>query len=160
VTKTAEVSLHGNRYQVDPALVGASVELVFDPFDLTRIEVRYQGRAMGAATPAVISRHVHPAAKPKLPAPPPTPTGIDSLGLVQQRFEHASRQRISYALLADQPQLPGRGDQRGGQAELAGIAIADGAMGIGGHTDGAPAPTATPTTSDQTTITDNQKETQ
>src|SRR6266540_4229152 len=82
-----------------PALVGASVELVFDPFDLTRIEVRYQGRAMGAA------------------APPRTPTGIDYLGLVEQRLAAEGRQRISYALLADQPKPPRRSDQRGGQAE-------------------------------------------
>src|SRR4029077_8883415 len=31
VTKTATVSLHGNSYEVDPALVGRKVELVFDP---------------------------------------------------------------------------------------------------------------------------------
>ncbi len=42
VTKTATVSLHGNSYEVDPALVGRKVELVLDPFDLARIEV---GRA-------------------------------------------------------------------------------------------------------------------
>jgi putative transposase len=35
VSKTGLVSLHGNRYQVDPSLVGRKVELVFDPFDLT-----------------------------------------------------------------------------------------------------------------------------
>ena len=40
MTKTATVSLHGNSYEVDPALVRRKVELVFDPFDLTRIEVR------------------------------------------------------------------------------------------------------------------------
>jgi putative transposase len=151
VTKTAEVALHGNRYHVDPALVGASVELVFDPFDLTQLEVCYQGRAMGTATPAVIGRHVHPAAKPETPTPPRTPTGIDYLGLVEQRLATQGRQRISYALLADQPQPPGRG----GQAELAGIATTTGAdSDIGGHTDGAPAPTATATT----TSMDNQKE--
>ena len=47
VTKTATVSLHGNQYEVDAALVGRKVELVFDPFDLTRIEVRYQHRPFG-----------------------------------------------------------------------------------------------------------------
>jgi putative transposase len=31
--KTGLVSLHGNRYQVDPSLAGRKVELVFDPFD-------------------------------------------------------------------------------------------------------------------------------
>src|SRR6266545_6302852 len=36
VTKTATCSLNGNVYEVDAALVGRRVELVFDPFDLTR----------------------------------------------------------------------------------------------------------------------------
>lgn len=127
VTKTAEVALHGNRYHVDPALVGAQVELVFDPFDLTQLEVGYQGRAMGAATPAIIGRHVHPAAKPETPTPPPAPTGIDYLGLVEQRLAAESRQRISYALLAgdSQPHDPG------GQAQLAGIHPSD--PGTGDH---------------------------
>ncbi len=31
VTKVATVSLFGNNYEVDPALVGRKVELVFDP---------------------------------------------------------------------------------------------------------------------------------
>jgi putative transposase len=31
VAKTGLVSLHGNRYQVDPSLAGHKVELVFDP---------------------------------------------------------------------------------------------------------------------------------
>jgi hypothetical protein len=47
VSKTATVSLHGNSFEVDAALIGRSAELVFDPFDLTDIEVRYEGRSMG-----------------------------------------------------------------------------------------------------------------
>jgi putative transposase len=31
VSKTAQVSLFGNAYEVDPALVGVRVELLFDP---------------------------------------------------------------------------------------------------------------------------------
>jgi putative transposase len=76
VTKTATLSLHGNHYEVDAALVGRKVELVFDPFDLTRIEVRYQHRPFGLAVPLQIGRHTHPQAERELP-PPPTPTGID-----------------------------------------------------------------------------------
>ena len=38
VTKTATVSLHGNTYQVEPALAGRKVELVFSPFNLEHIE--------------------------------------------------------------------------------------------------------------------------
>ena len=43
VTRTATLSLHGNRYEVDAALIGRKVEVVFEPFDLTSLEVRYQG---------------------------------------------------------------------------------------------------------------------
>src|SRR6266566_5097304 len=60
VAKTATVSLQGNRYEVDAALVGCRVELYFDPFELERIEVRYQGRPFGLAVPHTIGRHAHP----------------------------------------------------------------------------------------------------
>ncbi|MGH7748859.1 MAG: DDE-type integrase/transposase/recombinase, partial [Candidatus Dormibacteria bacterium] len=99
VTKTATVSLHGNIYEVDAALVGQEVELVFDPFDLTVIEVRFQHRSMGRAVPQRIGRHVrHPQARSEA-APPAQPTGIDYLGLVTARYEAATRRRIAYAEL-------------------------------------------------------------
>ena len=68
VTKTATVSLNSNTYEVDAALVGHRVELVFDPFDLTDIAVRYQGRAMG---PAI--RTGSAATSTAKPAPTSTP---------------------------------------------------------------------------------------
>ncbi len=110
VTKTATVSLHTNTYEVDAALVGRRVELVFDPFDLTRIEVRWSARPMGCAVPVVIGRHTHPAARPEPGAgPPPPATGIDYLGLVERRADAELGQRISYAGMPeiDQPTLPG-----------------------------------------------------
>ena len=101
VTKTATVSLHGNSYEVDAALVGRKVELVFDPFDLTRIEVRYQHRPMGAAVPLVIGRHTHPQAQRELP-PPPERTGIDYLKLLaEQRDAEQRGHPIDYSSLAD-----------------------------------------------------------
>ncbi|MGH9262606.1 MAG: Mu transposase C-terminal domain-containing protein, partial [Acidimicrobiales bacterium] len=84
VTKTATVSLHGNTFEVDAVLVGRRVECVFDPFDLTTIEVRYQGRAMGAGVARVIGRHTHPMARPEATPAPPS-TGIDYLGLLADR---------------------------------------------------------------------------
>ncbi|MGH8299807.1 MAG: DDE-type integrase/transposase/recombinase, partial [Steroidobacteraceae bacterium] len=63
VTKTATVSLLGNRYEVDQALCGRKVELRFDPYDLELIEVHYAGRPCGHAVPHVIGRHVHPQAE-------------------------------------------------------------------------------------------------
>jgi putative transposase len=109
VTKQAMVSLFGNRYQVDPALVGATVELVFDPFDLARIEVRYQRRPMGLAVAVTVGRHVHPAATPDpaAAATAPRPSGIDYLAMVEQRIAAQQRQRIAYAALPPPPPEPG-----------------------------------------------------
>ncbi len=39
VTAAATVSMHANTYRVNPVLIGRKVEPVFDPFDLTDIEV-------------------------------------------------------------------------------------------------------------------------
>ena len=86
VTKTATVSLHGNHYEVDAALVGRSCELLFDPFDLTRIEVHFQGRAIGLAVPVAIGRHTHPQVSCE-PDPPAAASGIDYLGLLADRRE-------------------------------------------------------------------------
>jgi putative transposase len=97
VSKTAMVGLHGNRYQVDPALVGATVELVFDPFDLTTIEVRYQNRPMGTARLVKVGRHVHPQATPEAtPASAPArPTGIDYLAMVEAKLAAQTRRTIA-----------------------------------------------------------------
>lgn len=85
---------------MDPALVGAKVELVFNPFDLTDIDVRYQGRPMGKAVPRRIGRHTHPSARPEDP-PPPKASGIDYLGLVAARVAAEQARRIGYAAMAE-----------------------------------------------------------
>jgi transposase InsO family protein len=107
VTKTATVSLHGNRYEVDAALVGRKVELVFDPFDLTSIEVRWQHRAMGTAVPHKIGRHVHHKASPDEETPPPTATGIDYLRLVEAQHTAELVDRLRYADLPEH-HVPGQ----------------------------------------------------
>lgn len=100
VTKTATVSLHGNIFEVDAALVGHRVEIIFDPFALDTVEVRFQGRVMGAGVPHKISRHSHPKARPD-PQPPSIPeTGIDYLGLVVARHEAELAKAINYSQLA------------------------------------------------------------
>ena len=119
VTKTATVSLHSNTYQVEPALVGRKVELVFSPFDLQTIEVRYGGKSFGKALPHNITRHTHPKARPETPAPlPPPPTGIDYLNLTAQAHHEHVRgdQRIGFhalfggnaAATVDSDQVPGQ----------------------------------------------------
>ena len=113
VTKTATVSLHGNTFEVDAALVGRRVECVFDPFDLTVIEIRYQGRPMGNGIAQIIGRHTHPMARPEA-APAPATTGIDYLALLAHRHAaHLARHApaIDYSGLVettDPTQIPGQ----------------------------------------------------
>ena len=109
VRKTATVSLHGNTYQVNPSLAGRRVELVFDPFDLTGIEVRWQGSPAGQAIPHVIGRHAHPKARPEQPVPPAPATGIDYMALIDATHDaRLAGAAISFAGLADAGQLPGQ----------------------------------------------------
>ena len=97
------MSLHGNTYQVDPALVGRRVELVFDPFDLATIEVRLGGAPRGLAIPHRIGRHAHPKARPETPTPPAAPTGIDYLRLIDAAHHQHLATQINYAALAEHP---------------------------------------------------------
>lgn len=101
VTKTATVSLWGNSYEVDAHLAGQKVELVFDPFDLAEVAVRWRGKDLGLALPHTIRRHSHPKARPE-PAAESKPTGIDYLGLVSQAWTEQLRRRISYTDISTQ----------------------------------------------------------
>jgi hypothetical protein len=113
VTKTATVSLHGNTFQVDQALVGRKVELVFSPFDMETVEVRHQSKQHGKALPHNITRHVHPKARPEIPEPATVPaTGIDYLELTERTHHLQVRadRRIGYdALFGDNHD--GNGDE-------------------------------------------------
>ena len=99
VTKTATISLHSNVFEVDAALVGSRVEVIFDPFDLETVEIRFQGRSMGAGVPYRIGRHAHPQAHPETVPAAATPTGIDYLGLLAQRRDVELAKAINYAQL-------------------------------------------------------------
>jgi putative transposase len=106
VSKVGTVTMHNNTYEVDHGLAGRYVELAFDPFDLTRIEVRHAGKIAGIAVPFVIGRHSHPKARPERPGtdqqgPPRTLTAIDYLHLIDEQH-HAQRHKpINYSALLD-----------------------------------------------------------
>ncbi|HTW99977.1 MAG TPA: Mu transposase C-terminal domain-containing protein [Acidimicrobiales bacterium] len=101
-SNTAQVSLFGNRFEVDAALAGRRIELVFDPFDLSDIEVRFDNRPMGRAVAVKIGRHTHPRARPEA-APVAVPSGIDYLALVAAKRERELHGApIDYAALSDQ----------------------------------------------------------
>lgn len=109
VSKSATVSLHANTYQVDPALAGARVELVYDPFDLTGpISVAtIDGIPAGQASLLQISRHVHPkAAAAAADADTGATTmssGIDYLRLIADQHTQAiTAAPITFTTLTDE----------------------------------------------------------
>lgn len=106
VTKTSTVSLYDNTYEVDQALVGRKIELVFDPFDLSKIDVRYQERDFGLAVPFEITRHSHPIAT-KHKEPDPIPTGIDYLGALDVIHQNEVGTSIGYRNLVVDDQIDG-----------------------------------------------------
>lgn len=106
VTSFATVALLGNKYEVEPALVGRSIDLLFTPFDLAIIEVEYQGRPMGRAVPHKITRHVHPAVKPDAAAPVQA-TGIDYLRLLEAAHQQQVGRAINFTALQEATEAPG-----------------------------------------------------
>jgi hypothetical protein len=88
------------------------VELVFSPFDLETIEVRYRDRSFGPAVAHTITRHAHPKARPETVEPTPAATGIDYLALTAAAHHEQLRddERIGYHALygpSTDDQVPG-----------------------------------------------------
>jgi putative transposase len=100
VTTTASVSLTGNRYAVDEALIGRRVELRFDPEDLTRLDVYWEGHPAGQAIPFILGRHVHRQVPQAQPPTPPAPTGVDYLGLVLAAHDAETLGQLAFRDLA------------------------------------------------------------
>jgi putative transposase len=103
VSRTASVSVAGVRYAVDPALVDRRVELRFDPNDLSRVEVYWEGRPFGGAVPFVIGRHVQRQIPPPAAATSAPPTGVDYLGLVLAAHEQQTLGEIAFRDLPAAP---------------------------------------------------------
>ncbi|MBU0496116.1 MAG: DDE-type integrase/transposase/recombinase [Chloroflexi bacterium] len=94
VNKTGQVHLQGNRYTVPGYLVSQQIELRYDPFDLTQVEVWLRGQPL---VPATI-HHLQTASQPGLaldPTPPAAPaTGVDYLALLRQEHERLLREQL------------------------------------------------------------------
>ena len=116
VRKTGTVAVEGNVYSVDPFLAGRKVECVFDPFDMTELDVYWQGRKVGRAVPQVIGRHAHPKAPPDEDPAPAALTGIDYLQLVADADQAALGEQLNLAAL-DDSDGPSAGGNDGQQEE-------------------------------------------
>jgi putative transposase len=113
VRKTATVELEGNKYSVDPFLVGRKVECVYDPADMSEIDVYWQGRKAGTGIPQVIGRHSHPKAPPDEDDPPPLRlTGTDYPQLIADADAGAMADRLRLSALDDRQGQDGNGEER------------------------------------------------
>jgi len=113
VRKDATISLQGNRYQVEPHLAGRTLELRFDPFDLSQIElylddgVGYNAR-LGLATVVTQNRQRHLAVErlaTEPPDPPKPKSSMDYLAVLRAEYQ-AQQQRELGPLQFAQLSLP------------------------------------------------------
>ena len=90
VRKDATLSLQGNTYQVDPAYAGRTLELRFDPFDLARVELFLDSRALGTASVVTQGRLRHLAVEQLAltpPAPPKLKSSVDYLAALRAEYQ-------------------------------------------------------------------------
>jgi len=94
VRKTATISFKGNRYSVPPYLRGKRIELRYDPFDLTRLEVWYNDTFLDLAEPEEIVTTNDPDVDLD-PVPKPSPdSGLDYLALLRLERERLIQEQI------------------------------------------------------------------
>jgi putative transposase len=75
-------------YEAPPHLAGETIEVRFDPLDLSQVEIYYQGQLQGTVRPV---DPVLNAQLPSLKAPPaaqPQPTGINYVELLNQKKQN------------------------------------------------------------------------
>jgi putative transposase len=90
VRRDATLSLQGNTYQVDAHLAGRTVELRFDPFDLSRLEMSLDGRSLGPVKVVTQNRQMHLAVERLAtePAQPPKPKSqLDYLAALRAEYQ-------------------------------------------------------------------------
>jgi putative transposase len=96
VRKDGRIELQGNTYRVDAQFVSRQIELRFDPFDLSLLEVWLDGICFGTANVVQQGREKHIAVERLLPqsvAPPPAKTSLDYLALLRAEYQQQQRQQ-------------------------------------------------------------------
>ena len=94
VLKTATFSFRGNRYRVPAYLRGQTIQLRYDPFDLTQIEVWFNDAFLQLAEPDRIVTTIHPDVTPD-PVPAPAPdSGLDYLALLRAERERLLQEQL------------------------------------------------------------------
>jgi len=90
VRRDGRIELQGNTYQVPTHLSGQKIELRFDPFDLSNLEIWFDGKNLGKATVTQQGREKHIAVERLVTQPPAQPaqpkSSLDYLAVL--RAEH------------------------------------------------------------------------
>jgi len=96
VTRQATLSLQGNIYHVDAAWCGQTIELRYDPFDLTRMEVYRDGQHLGTASLTHIKRQMHLAVEHLVPESlrKDAAAKVDFLKTLREEHDQALRQQL------------------------------------------------------------------
>jgi hypothetical protein len=98
VRRDATLSLQGNRYQVDPQFAGRTLELRFDPFDLSQIELYLDQTLVGLATVVIQQRQRHLAVEhlaTEPPGPPQPKSSLDYLAVLRAEYQAQQRRELS-----------------------------------------------------------------
>ena len=110
VRKDATISLQGNTYRVDAHLAGRTLELRFDPFDLSQLDLYLDGHHLGRAVVVTQGRQRHLAVQRLVtepPAPPPAQSSLDYLAALRTEYQQMLQQeagQLHFARLLDDAQ--------------------------------------------------------
>jgi transposase InsO family protein len=102
VTKTGEVSLKGIIFDAGGSLVNKKVDLRFDPFNLSAVEIWHNGLFIRKAYPLVIPEYIHGPKKPKqesVRAPKDAPSRL--LAAYEKRNNQREKQKNGAIAFAD-----------------------------------------------------------
>jgi putative transposase len=94
VTKTATFSFKSNRYRAADYLRGRTIELRYDPFDLSHIEIWFDGTFLQVAELDRLVTTVHPDVESDpVPLVPPD-EGLDYLAMLRTERERLLRENL------------------------------------------------------------------
>ena len=94
VRKDGRIELQGNAYRVDSCFIGRTLEVRFDPFDLSSLELWLDDRLVGEAAVLVQNRERHIQVERLTTQPPSAPkpaSSLDYLALLRQEFDEMQR---------------------------------------------------------------------
>jgi putative transposase len=93
VRRDLTFKLRGQFYKAPSSLEGKTIEVRFDPLDLSQVEIYFQGEAQTMERPIDTAINAQlPSLKP-VPDPPPPPTGISFVEFIEQKHQQAEPEK-------------------------------------------------------------------